>query len=216
MPQLFEDASHNLIQLLRNEGIKDETVLGAMQQVPREQFVCVEQQDFAYDNRPLPIGAGQTISQPYIVALMIEALQLSNKDKVLEVGSGSGYAAAIMSLITAQIFAIERHQTLAHQSLQRLKSLGYNNVEVRCSDGTLGWPEQSPFDAILISANAPKAPQPLIEQLSIGGRLVIPTGQKTYNQRLLCITRTSYEQTETRELCAVSFVPLIGEEGWSD
>ncbi len=204
------------IGLLKKRGIKDKAVLDAMSTVPREEFVGIDLQEFAYDDTPLPIGEGQTISQPYIVALMTEALQLTAGSRVLEVGTGSGYAAAILSRIAQEVYTIERHQPLVHQAASRLKDLHYDNVQVICGDGSLGWPEQAPFDAIIVAAGGPEAPRSLIEQLSIGGRLVIPTGPSVREQGLLRITRISKEQIEIEELARVRFVPLIGEEGWQN
>ncbi len=202
------------IQQLRRRGIKDEAVIRAMEQVPREEFVGVELVEFAYDDTALPIESGQTISQPFMVALMIEALLLKPKDRVLEVGVGSGYAAAVLSIIVDEVFTIERHQVLASQAAQRLERLHYNNVQVLCGDGTLGWPEHAPFDAIVVAAAGPQPPQSLLEQLAIGGRLVMPTGVSERVQMLQRITRINKDELEIEELGAVSFVPLIGAEGW--
>ena len=165
-------------QLVENElrilGIRDEAVLHAMRIVPREAFVSEEMREFAYRNAPLPIGSGQTISQPLIVAHMAEALELAPHERVLEIGAGSGYAAAILSRIAKEVFTIERHRELAETARERLKRLGYENVQVRCGDGTRGWPEEAPFDAIVVAAGGPGIPPALLEQLRIGGRLVIP------------------------------------------
>lgn len=204
------------LALLKRRGISDKRVLAAMASVPREEFVGVRLAEFAYDDAPLPIEEGQTISQPYIVALMTEALALSPGDTVLEVGTGSGYAAAILSRVAGQVYSIERHQALANIARSRLEHLDYNNVEVLCGDGTLGWPEHAPYDAIVVAAGGPEAPRSLIEQLAIGGRLVIPTGPTTTEQHLLRITRTTSTEVEIEELGAVRFVPLVGEEGWQE
>jgi protein-L-isoaspartate(D-aspartate) O-methyltransferase len=202
------------IQQLRRRGIKDKAVIRAMEQVPREEFVGVELAEFAYDDTALPIESGQTISQPFMVALMIEALQLKPQDRVLEVGAGSGYAAAVLSQVVEEVFTIERHRVLASQATQRLERLHYNNVQVLCADGTLGWPEHAPFDAIVVAAAGPQPPQSLLEQLAIGGRLVMPTGMSERVQTLQRITRINKDELEIEELGAVSFVPLIGIQGW--
>ena len=204
------------LRLLKNRGISDQAVLDAMAMVPREQFVGLDLAEFAYDDTPLPIEEGQTISQPYIVALMTEALHLGPADSVLEVGTGSGYAAAVLSRVAQQVYTIERHRSLAHQAESRLHKLGYDNVRVLCGDGTLGWPEHAPYDAIVVTAGGPETPRSLVEQLKIGGRMVIPAGPSLTEQKLLRITRTSAEEVKIEELGAVRFVPLIGEEGWRD
>ncbi|MEP1214948.1 MAG: protein-L-isoaspartate(D-aspartate) O-methyltransferase [Marinobacter sp.] len=210
---LRKDKQEFLDTLVRR-GIKDQRVLDAMKGVPREAFVGPDQAESAYDDRPLQIEEGQTISQPYIVALMTEAMQLKPNDTVLEIGTGSGYAAAVLSRVVKKVFTVERHQLLANLAQERLAKQGYNNVKVLCGDGTLGWPEHSPFDAIVVTAGAPSVPQALVRQLAIGGRLVIPAGSDRHQQQLLRITRTSEEKTETEKLSDVRFVPLVGEEGW--
>lgn len=207
---------HAFLDALKRRGIQDVRVLNAMQEVPRENFVGLDLAEFAYDDTPLPIEEGQTISQPYIVALMVEALQLKAGDRVLEVGTGSGYAAAVLSKIAAKVYTIERHKALAHQAGQRLIDPEYGNVVVLYGDGTLGWPEHAPYDAIVVAAGGPEAPRSLIEQLAIGGRLVIPTGPTLTEQRLVRMTRVSETELQMEELGAVRFVPLIGEEGWSE
>lgn len=197
-------------------GIKDGRVLSAMRAVPRELFVPRDERELAYADRPLPIGAGQTISQPYIVAVMIEALGLNGGEKVLEIGAGSGYAAAVLARIAAQVFAVERIAELADLARGNLTAAQAGNVAVRCSDGSLGWREKAPFDAILVSAGAPTVPEALKAQLVIGGRLVVPTGEVPTEQKLLRVTRTSVNQFETEDLGAVRFVPLVGREGWPE
>ena len=201
-------------QLVRR-GVKEPSVLQAMGEVPREAFVSQELQDLAYEDTPLPIEAGQTISQPYIVALMIEAAGLKPGDTVLEVGAGSGYAAAVMSRIAGRVYAIERHRELAERASQRLAAIGCRNVEVRAGDGTRGWPEAEPFDAILVAAAGPQPPESLKRQLKPGGRLVMPIGEPGSDQRLVRITRKR-NQFEREDLGGVGFVPLIGEEGWTE
>ncbi|HEX5378745.1 MAG TPA: protein-L-isoaspartate(D-aspartate) O-methyltransferase, partial [Phenylobacterium sp.] len=200
---------------LAGRGIASAKVLEAMGLVPREAFVPERLQEFAYEDSPLPIDEGQTISQPYIVALMIEAAQLRAGDRVLEVGAGSGYAAAVISRIAGRVFAIERHERLADAARKRLARLGFDNVELLAGDGTHGWPEAAPFDAILVAAGGPAVPQPLKEQLEIGGRLVIPVGDKQGQQRLVKVVRTSATHFEEEDLGGVTFVPLIGAHGWN-
>lgn len=201
---------------IAQRGVRDARVLGAMRSVPREAFVDPGDEARAHDDGPLPIGAGQTISQPYIVALMIEAARLTPDSRVLEVGAGSGYAAAVMSRIAARVLAIERHATLAAQAALRLRRLGYANVELRVGDGTLGWPEAAPFDAIVVSAGAPRVPEALRSQLAIGGRLVLPVGGQARRQQLVRVTRAGEDDFTQDDLGAVAFVPLIGEQGWTD
>lgn len=198
---------------IARRGVSDHRLLAAMRDVPRHCFVPERLQDHAYDDMPLPVEAGQTISQPYIVAVMIEAAAIGPADRVLEVGVGSGYAAAIMSRLGGHVFAIDRHQELADLAQERMAQLGYANVSVRAGDGTEGWPEQAPFDAILVAAAGPDVPLPLCEQLAIGGRLVMPVGG-TSDQRLICLTRTTQDRFARQELEAVRFVPLIGIHGW--
>jgi protein-L-isoaspartate(D-aspartate) O-methyltransferase len=204
------------LDLLKKRGISNDAVLKAMNTVPREEFVGLDLAEFAYDDAPLPIEEGQTISQPYIVALMTEALCLEPDDVVLEIGTGSGYAAAILSRIVKKVYSVERHRSLAHQAESRLRKLNYTNVEILCGDGSLGWPEHAPYDAIVVTAGGPDAPRSLIEQLQIGGRLVIPAGPSLHEQKLLRITRSSKQEIQIEELGAVRFVPLIGEEGWQE
>ena len=201
---------------LAARGMGDRRVLDAMREVPREAFVSPDFQTEAYEDCPLPIGEGQTISQPYVVALMIEAAGLRPGDRALEVGAGSGYAAAVMSRLAGSVFAIERHPALAEAARQRLTALGYGNVDLRAGDGTRGWPEAAPFDAIIVSAGGPDTPPALKAQLAIGGRLVIPVGTTEREQTLRKITRVGESDYAEEDLGAVSFVPLIGEAGWGD
>jgi protein-L-isoaspartate(D-aspartate) O-methyltransferase len=183
--------------------------------VPRERFVSDALAEFAYEDTPLPIEAGQTISQPYIVAHMIEAAEVQPGDRVLEIGAGSGYAAAVMSRIADRVHTIERHPDLAEIARRRFAALGYDNVEVLVGDGTLGWPEAQPFDAILAAAGGPSIPQPLRKQLAVGGRLVIPVGP-TDQQELVRLTRVSERNYEEEKIGDVRFVPLIGAHGWAE
>lgn len=196
-------------------GIRDQAVLEAMRTVPREAFIRPELVEFAYDDMPLPIGEGQTISQPYIVALMTEALQLSATDRVLEIGTGSGYAAAILGCIVKQVYTVERLETLYRLARRRLRKLGYHNVYVHLGNGTLGWPEHAPYDGIVVTAGGPAIPAALQEQLAVGGRLVMPVGSQPTHQTLMRVTRTSDTAFDTEELGYVCFVPLIGTQGWA-
>jgi len=199
---------------LKPRGIKDERVIEAMVTVPRHLFIPDEYQDYAYEDAPLPIGQEQTISQPFIVALMVQELKLKGNEKVLEIGTGSGYAAAVLSRITRQVYTIERHQRLAAQAKARFKELGYHNIKSKTGDGTLGWEKQAPFDAILVSAAAPIIPSTLSQQLAPGGRMVIPVGEKGGIQKLVRLTRENEDELKIEELDYVRFVPLIGEYGW--
>jgi protein-L-isoaspartate(D-aspartate) O-methyltransferase len=211
------EARENMIERqLAMRGVQDQRVLTAMRQVPREAFVPATVQDYAYQDRPLPIGCGQTISQPYIVALMIEAASLRETDRVLEIGAGSGYAAAVMSRIAARVYAVERIAELATAAAERLLRLGYANIEMRAADGTWGWPEAAPFDAILVAAAGPAVPPPLAEQLAVGGRLVMPVDDEPFGQRLVRVTRAGPDDFTQRNLCGVAFVPLIGAHGWAE
>ncbi len=199
---------------LLGRGIHDPAVLAAMREIPREAFVDEGMHELAYEDYPLPIDEGQTISQPYIVAYMTEALELSSTDRVLEIGTGSGYAAAVLSRIVDTVYSVERLEGLAQSARHRLEMLGYTNIVVHQGDGTLGWPEHAPYDAIVVTAGAPKAPKPLLEQLAIGGRLVIPVGASPYLQMLVRVRRIGEHDYRTEELCGVRFVPLLGAEGW--
>ena len=193
---------------LKARGIKDPAVLQAMRDVPREAFLPESMAEFAYEDSPLPIGQGQTISQPYIVAVMTELLELSEGARVLEIGTGSGYAAAVLSRIAAHVFTVERHADLAEAAQNRFRRLGYDNIHVRLSDGTLGWHQHAPYDGIVVTAGAPDVPQPLKEQLAVGGRLVIPTGSSRA-QELRRIRRTAEDAFEEEDLFSVRFVPLV-------
>lgn len=201
---------------VKRRGVRDPKVLGAMRIVPREVFVDPGLAEFAYEDAPLPIGEEQTISQPYMVALMIEAGEVKPGDHVLEVGAGSGYAAAVMSRIAARVHAVERFASLGETASRRFDKLGYTNIELRVGDGTRGWPEEAPFDAILVAAGAPIAPQALKEQLAPGGRLIVPVGGTGEIQTLCKITRRSETDYVEEHLGGVRFVPLIGENGWAE
>ncbi|WP_426957014.1 protein-L-isoaspartate(D-aspartate) O-methyltransferase [Muricoccus radiodurans] len=201
---------------IARRGVQAPAVLAAMRTVPRESFVPEELRRHAHEDRPLPIAAGQTISQPFVVALMAEALALRPTDRVLEVGAGSGYAAAVLSRLAAQVHAVERYAELAASAAGRLRELGYDNVELHIGDGTTGWPAAAPFDAILVSAGGPAVPPALTDQLAPDGRLVIPVGETPGDQRLLRVTRNGPATLSQEDLGAVRFVPLIGAQGWTE
>jgi len=193
-------------------GIKDQRVIAAMRKVPRHLFVEEALQGQAYSDHPLPIGDKQTISQPYMVALMTEALALTGKEKVLEIGTGSGYQAAILAECAAKVFSIERIRSLAIRARKLLLDLGYFNVEIKFTDGTVGWSDESPFDAIMVTAGAPDIPQPLIDQLKVGGRMAIPVGDANI-QDLIRITKTE-DGIKKEDFGGCRFVKLIGKHGW--
>jgi protein-L-isoaspartate(D-aspartate) O-methyltransferase len=197
---------------LRSRDIRSEPVLEAMESVPRHLFVPAEHSAEAYGDTPLPIGEGQTISQPFMVAAMAEALLLKGPEQVLEIGAGSGYQSAVVSRLARLIIAVEAQPVLAIAARKRLAQLGYANIRIEEGDGSLGWPSEAPYDAILVTAAAPEIPQPLLEQLAEGARLVIPVGPPD-RQELLRITR-SHGQTTQESLYACRFVPLIGRYGW--
>ncbi|MEE4236081.1 MAG: protein-L-isoaspartate(D-aspartate) O-methyltransferase [Anderseniella sp.] len=199
---------------LQDRGISDPKVLEAMGKVRREAFIPVDERGFAYSDGPLPIGHGQTISQPFIVALMTEALKLTGGERILEIGTGSGYAAAVLAEIAVEVFTIERIAELAESARLALKEQGYANVHVKCDDGTLGWKEHAPYDAIVATAAGPSVPKALKEQLKIGGRLVMPIGSQFGGQQLMRLTRITETDYDYEELDWVRFVPLIGEQGW--
>ncbi len=212
------DRSRSRNSMIENQiagrGVRDPLVLEAMRKVPRERFVATGLSGFAYEDTPLPIGEKQTISQPYIVARMIEAAEVKPGDRVLEVGTGTGYAAAVVSRFAGRVHTIERYRSLSDEARRHFNELGYSNIEVRAGDGTMGWPEAAPFDAILVAAASPEIPQPLKDQLVVGGRLVIPVGEA--GQSLLKITRRSDDDFLEENLGPVRFVPLIGERGWRE
>ena len=195
-------------------GVEDPLVLDAMRAVPREDFVPADLAEYAYEDGPLPIGHGQTISQPYIVAVMTAAARVRPGNRVLEIGTGSGYGAAVLSEIAGDVYTVERIEGLADSARDRLAALGYGNVHVRCGDGTLGWAEHAPYDAIIVTAGGPTVPRALLDQLKPGGRLVMPLGSELRAQRLIRRTRTGPETYTQDDLEWVAFVPLIGEQGW--
>jgi protein-L-isoaspartate(D-aspartate) O-methyltransferase len=199
-------------QQLVARRIKDKRILNAMEKVPRHLFVEEGLWHQAYGDFPLPIGQGQTISQPYIVALMTEALQLKGDEKVLEIGTGSGYQAAILAEVTTRVFSIERISSMASKARKILDELGYANILIRVSDGTYGWSDEAPFDGIIVTAGAPEIPSTLVEQLKVGGRLVIPVGDE-YSQILLKVVKKAQGYQE-EDLGGVRFVKLVGDHGW--
>ena len=199
---------------IESRGVKNHLVLDAMRKVPRHLFMPQSERDLAYEDRPLPIGQGQTISQPYIVAYMTEALQLTGGEKVLEVGTGMGYQAAILGQICSEVYTIDRIPELVEQTARVLEKLNYTNIYCQTGDGTKGWPEHAPFQAILVTAGAPRIAQPLIDQLDIGGRIVAPVGERYYGQEIRRLTKDPAQGLVEERLISVAFVPLIGEFGW--
>ena len=199
---------------LKSRGIASFEVLRAMSAVPREKFVSSELIDAAYHDGPLSIGSGQTISQPYMVAMMTEALMLKTNDKVLEIGTGSGYQAAVLQEIAAHVYSVERISLLAEKARNVLNSLGYFDIRIMVGDGTLGWPEEAPFDAIIVTSGSPGIPKTLISQLNEGGRLIIPVGSRSF-QRIMRIIRSG-EHFNREEMISCVFVPLIGKYGWEN
>lgn len=211
---VYARAREEMVRDLRRQGIRDERVLEAMRRVPRHLFVPEAYRDVAYGDHPLPIGAGQTISQPFIVALMTEALQLEEHHKVLEIGTGSGYQTAILAELAKEVYTVERIPALLEGARHLLTELGYTNVHYRVGNGTLGWPEHAPYDRIIATGAVPEVPRSLMEQLADPGRLVIPVGGRQV-QSLVLVKRQG-EKTIQRELVPCSFLPLIGAEGWPD
>jgi protein-L-isoaspartate(D-aspartate) O-methyltransferase len=196
---------------IKKRGVKDERVLLAMQQVPRHLFVPQEYQKQAYEDYPLPIGDGQTISQPYIVAFMTEMAQIKPGHKVLEIGTGSGYQAAILSILTDRVFTIEIKENLARKAAKTLSALGFKNIQIRCGDGYAGWPEEAPFDSIIVTCAAEHIPPALFQQLKEGGRMIIPLGDPEGNQ-VLALVRKIKGKAEVKELLGVRFVPMIHKD----
>jgi protein-L-isoaspartate(D-aspartate) O-methyltransferase len=196
-------------------GVKDPKVIDAMLRVPRHKFVEQALESQAYQDAPLPIGERQTISQPYMVAVMSEALLLDGTEKVLEVGTGSGYQAAVLALLADRVFSLERIPALARRARKILDACGYSKVNIRLADGTLGWQEMAPFDAIIVTAGAPDVPRDYLDQLAVGGRLVIPVGDRL-SQVLMRITRTAEDEFKKEQLLGCRFVPLVGNHGWRE
>jgi protein-L-isoaspartate(D-aspartate) O-methyltransferase len=209
----WEEARRSMVELqIASRGVHDERVLSAMRSVPRHLFVPPSYRDAAYNDCPLPIGRGQTISQPYIVAVMTELLQLRPEDRVLEIGGGSGYQAAILGTIVREVISIERIPDVAEMAKENLSEAGITNVTIVIGDGTLGYPAEAPYDAILITAAAPEVPPPLIEQLAEGGRLVAPVGSRDLQELVRCTKREGKVSRE--HFGGVVFVPLLGQHGW--
>jgi len=215
-PPRFRELRRRMVEeQLRARGVRDPKVLHAFLRVPRHLFVDEAMWDRAYGDYPLPIGEGQTISQPYTVAFMTQALRLQGDEKVLEVGSGSGYQTAILLEIVRQVFAVERISSIAKKSQKLLESLGYTNFVLRVGDGSRGWPEYAPFDAVLVAAAAPAVPNSLKKQLETGGRIVIPIGDR-YVQTMIRVTKISEDEFKEEDLGGFRFVSLVGAEGWED
>ena len=216
MPDFGPQRESMVRRQIAARGIHDPDLLDAMRHVPRERFVDASLQDYAYEDGPLPIAAGQTISQPYIVARMIEIARIAHGERVLEVGAGSGYAAAVMAQIAARVYTMDRIGQLSDLARGRFDDLHYDNIEVRTGDGTCGWLDAAPFDAIIAAAGGPDVPETLKQQLAVGGRLVMPVGRSLHHQRLVRVTRMDEVRFETREFDDVAFVPLIGTYGWAE
>ena len=213
----YENARERMVrQQIEGRGIDDPRLLEAMRQVPRECFIDEKFRVLAYRDGPIPIGRGQTISQPYVVALMTDALDVQEGARILEVGTGSGYQAAVLAQMGAQVWTIERHNELADRARRRLADAGYDAVDVISGDGSNGLADKAPFDAIIVTAAGPTIPTPLLEQLKVEGRLVIPVEDEPARQSLVRITRREDGRYDREELGKVAFVPLIGEEGWDE
>jgi len=211
------DCGHLIKQMVEKQiierGIKNQRVLSVFLSIPRHKFVAPELMRCAYEDCPLSIGSGQTISQPYMVALMTELLQVTEKMKVLEIGAGSGYQSAILGALAAEVYSLERIEVLAKTAAVTLSSLGIENVHIKIADGSVGFKERQPFDAIMVTAGAPRVSQALLDQLAEGGRLVIPVGNR-FSQELMCLQKKDGKILETRS-CSCIFVPLLGQQGWS-
>ena len=210
----YESARQEMVRRqIGARGVTHEGVLRAMREVPRHEFVPAEYGELAYDDRPLPIGYRQTISQPYVVALMTELIDPEPDDRVLEVGTGSGYQAAVAARLVGEVWSIELIPELAASAAERLRRLGVDNVHVRAGDGYLGWPEHAPFDAILVTAGADHIPEPLVDQLAVGGRMVIPVGDTQAEQVLRVLEKGPDGSIDSRDVVPVRFVPLLREPG---
>jgi protein-L-isoaspartate(D-aspartate) O-methyltransferase len=211
----FKKARERMVDLqVMGRGVHDQRVLEAMRKVPRHLFVDEALRDQAYSDHPLPIAENQTISQPYIVGLMTEKLELKGSEKVLEIGTGSGYQSAVLAELADRVFSIERYPALGYRANSMLRSLGYDNVIIRVGDGSLGWPDDAPFDGIIVTAGTPRIPQPLIDQLARGGRLIVPVGDRSA-QELILVQRAP-EGIRKVNLGAVRFVNLVGKWGWKE
>ena len=210
----FAEARDRMVEAIARRGVTDPRVLAAMRATPRELFVDPEHRSDAYDDRPLRIGERQTISQPFVVAWMTDAARMKPGDRVLEIGTGSGYAAAVISRVATRVYTVERHASLGQAARRRFAEIGLDNIETRIGDGTLGWPEAAPFDAILVAAGGPEFPDALRRQLAPDGRLVMPVGSEERRQTLSRLTRRGADEDRIDDLGPVAFVPLIGEQGW--
>jgi len=209
----FRGARQRLVDTLREKGIRDMSVLRAIEQTPRHAFVPTGLRHRAYEDAPLPIGNGQTISQPWVHARYLELLELTGKERVLEIGTGSGYQTVLLAHLVAQVFSIERIPALFQQAREAIQKAGVRNVSLLMGDGTVGWREYAPYDAILVGAGAPSLPQPLVDQLAEGGRLLVPVGDR--DEQKLIVAQRKGGNIETREVAPVRFVPLLGTHGWS-
>jgi protein-L-isoaspartate(D-aspartate) O-methyltransferase len=209
----FRGARQRLVETLREKGIRDLSVLRAIEQTPRHAFVPTGLRHRAYEDAPLPIGNGQTISQPWVHARYLELLELTGKERVLEIGTGSGYQTVLLAHLVAQVFSIERIPALFQQAREAIQKAGVRNVSLLMGDGTVGWREYAPYDAILVGAGAPSLPQPLIDQLAEGGRLLVPVGDR--DEQKLIVAQRKAGKIETRDVAPVRFVPLLGTHGWS-
>ncbi|MFZ5518378.1 MAG: protein-L-isoaspartate(D-aspartate) O-methyltransferase [Candidatus Zhuqueibacterota bacterium] len=214
MNQFFDAREKMVAEQLANRGISNQDILKTMRKIERHFFVDKKYWGKAYEDSPLPIPCSQTISQPYMVALMTELIEPNKSKRVLEIGTGSGYQTSILAELCKQVYSIERHQELADSAFKLLTHLGYRNIEITTTDGTLGWPEEALFDAIIVTAGAPGVPEHLVNQLKDGGRMVIPVGS-AYQQDLLLVTKRS-DSYITKTICGCIFVPLIGSKGWGE
>jgi len=212
---IYEKERNRMVdEQIAARGVKDERVLSTMRKVPRHEFLPEAIRGMAYEDNALPIGEGQTMSQPYIVALMTELLDLKSTERVLEIGTGSGYQAAVLAELCEKVYSVERIKMLADKARATLDRLGYRTVAIKVYDGTYGWKEMAPFDAILVTAGAPDVPEPLMKQLRVGGRLVIPVGER-YGQQLMKVVKTAEDVVAQRSIPCM-FVPLIGAHGWKE
>jgi protein-L-isoaspartate(D-aspartate) O-methyltransferase len=209
-----EIACERLIKKLREKGITDETVLDTFRKVPRHLFVDRMLYAQAYDDNALPIGSGQTISQPYVVAFMTQLLKINKDDKILEIGTGSGFQTAVLAQYSRRVYTIERQRDLGAAALKRLRDMGYENIVFKTGDGSRGWTQHAPYHRIIVTAGAPALPQELLEQLAVGGRMIIPTGDRTSQE--LEVYEKRKDGVEKSKAGLVIFVPLIGEKGWDD